>query len=120
MSLNGLTKIRYEKSFSRIIAADCFWVSEQHTSLVQSMTALLDYCSTARVLIVAGLHTGRGVLSHFFGVARENGLVSDEEGIQEKNVMDGTMRCWDENREEDVIERKKWLIIAKLKWEKAI
>jgi hypothetical protein len=81
------------------------------------MLELLDHTFTTRVLVVAGLHTGRNVLSHFFRIAEEKGLVADDEGINEMNVIDGTVRPWSEKRsEEDIVDRKKWLIISKLRW----
>jgi len=81
------------------------------------MAALLELSAAARILIVAGLHTGRSVISHFFHVAEERNLTADDEGIQERNVIDGSMRLWSpEKSDEDIVERKKWLIVAKLKW----
>src|SRR5579871_36877 len=115
-----LLMYRYQESFTRIISADCFWVSDQHVNLVQSIKLLLDRNPGARVLVIAGLHTGRSVLAHFFHIAEENGLISDEDGIEERSVIDGVARRWDEFRtDEDIIERKKWLIVAKLRWKVA-
>ena len=108
--------IRYRPSFSRIIAADCLWVSDRHVDLVRSMCSLLDYDTKSRVLVVAGLHTGRNVLSQFFRIAEEMGLYPDEDGIVENNLIDGKICKWrDYEVEEDTVERKKWLVIAKLK-----
>jgi EEF1A N-terminal glycine/lysine methyltransferase len=94
-----------------------FWVTDRHAPLVNSLLLLLERSSSARVLIVAGLHTGRVVMSHFFHTAQLNHLVPDDEGIVEQSVIDGSTRDWQEDRGvEDVVERKQWLIIVKLKW----
>ena len=112
---------RFQPSFSRIIAADCFWIPDRHVDLVRSMCSLLDVDTKSRVLVVAGLHTGRTVIAHFFRIAEEMGLIPDEDGIQEKNLIDGSFRRWQESIvEEDNVERKKWLVIAKLKRDKDI
>jgi len=108
---------RYRKSFSRIIAADCYWMSDQHEALVWSLTHFLEKSSAARVFMVAGLHTGRSVISNFFRVAGSRGLVPDDNGIEEHNVVNGITRGWEEERGiEDLVERKQWLVVARLKW----
>lgn len=89
---------------------------EQHSALVRSIVKLLQYSSSARVFIIAGLHTGRTILSSFFKVAESQGLVPDDYGVREYNVACGRDRPWTEERTEDEIERKQWLIIARLRW----
>jgi EEF1A N-terminal glycine/lysine methyltransferase len=108
---------RHRKSFSRIIAADCYWMSDQHDALVWSLTHFLEKSSTARIFVVAGLHTGRSVISNFFRVAGSRGLLPDDSGIEEHNVFNGITRGWKEGRGmEDLVERKQWLIVTRLKW----
>ena len=108
---------RHRKSFSRIIAADCYWMPDQHNALVWSLTHFLEKSSAARVFMVAGLHTGRSVISNFFRVAGSRGLVPDDNGIEEHNVVNGITRGWEDERGvEDLVERKQWLVVTRLKW----
>ncbi|TKA30989.1 hypothetical protein B0A50_01957 [Salinomyces thailandicus] len=101
--------------FTRILAADCYWMPGQHENLVRSMLHFLTLGSEGQVLVVAGFHTGRRKLAAFFHVAVELGLVVEE--IYEEDA-DGVRREWvterDEGRE-DPTERKKWLVIARLR-----
>jgi hypothetical protein len=55
--------------FTRILAADCYWLSGQHENLVRSMLHFLSLEPTARVFVIAGFHTGRARLANFFEVA---------------------------------------------------
>lgn len=79
------------------------------------MLHFLTLGSEGQVLVVAGFHTGRRKLAAFFHVAVELGLVVEE--IYEEDA-DGVRREWvterDEGRE-DPTERKKWLVIARLR-----
>jgi len=101
--------------FSRIIAADCFWMTEQHVSLAKSMLHFLSLRPEARVFAIAGFHTGRGKVAAFFDVAAQEGLQIEE--IYEEN-NEGQRREWLIERDggiEDHTNRKKWLVIARLK-----
>ncbi|KAH0563537.1 hypothetical protein GP486_001893 [Trichoglossum hirsutum] len=96
--------------FNVILAADVFWVPRQHRNLARSMLHFLSGGQPSKVFVVAGFHTGRANLARFFDVAVEEGLVV--EVILERDA-EGNERAWEEDREmEDVIERKKWLVIA--------
>ncbi|EME87717.1 uncharacterized protein MYCFIDRAFT_75560 [Pseudocercospora fijiensis CIRAD86] len=69
----------------------------------------------ARVLAIAGFHTGRLKLANFFDVAVSQGLEVEE--IYEEDV-NGSRREWVRERDggrEDPTARKKWLVIALLK-----
>jgi len=102
-------------SFTRILAADCYWMSGQHESLVQSMLHFLTLGADGRVFVVSGFHTGRARLANFFEVAVDAGL--DIEEIYEEDVG-GRRRTWEIERNggiEDVMERKRWLVVAQLK-----
>lgn len=46
-------------SFSRILAADCFWMPHEHENLVKSMLHMLSTSPSARIFCIAGFHTGR-------------------------------------------------------------
>lgn len=101
--------------FSRVIAADCFWMIEQHVSLVKSMLHFLSLRPDATVFAIAGFHTGRAKLAAFFDVAIQEGLRIEE--IYEEN-NEGQRRQWLSKRDgglEDHTERKKWLALARLK-----
>jgi EEF1A N-terminal glycine/lysine methyltransferase len=92
-------------------------VPERHEPLVSTLTHLLERSPTARVFVVAGLHTGRSVISNFFRIAGSRGLIPDDNGITEHNVVDGRERTWKEQRRtEDVVERKQWLVVSQLRW----
>lgn len=106
---------KHQHHFDRILAADCFWMSFQHSNLVASMLHFLTLDGSGRVFAIAGFHTGRAKLASFFDVAVEQGLHVDE--IYEENA-DGIRREWLKERDgglEDHNERKKWLVIAILK-----
>lgn len=96
-------------------------MSDQHVPLVDTITQLLERSSTARVFTVAGLHTGRSVLSNFFRVAVSKGLIPDDEDILEHNVTSEETRPWQAERiGEDIVERKQWLVVARLRWSNLI
>lgn len=101
--------------FSRILAADCYWLAGQHDNLVSSMLHFLSLEPSARIFVIAGFHTGRARLANFFEVAVENGLEADE--MYEEDDQ-GTRREWLPERDggrENHTERKKWLVICILK-----
>ncbi|KAI5370331.1 putative lysine methyltransferase, S-adenosyl-L-methionine-dependent methyltransferase [Septoria linicola] len=102
-------------SFQRIMAADCFWMPVQHAHLVKSMLHMLSLSPEARVLAIAGFHTGRANLAAFFDEAVAQGL--EMEDIYEEDA-DGVRREWLPERDggfENHTERKRWLVIAVLK-----
>jgi len=101
--------------FTRILAADCFWMPGVHEELAQSMLHFLSSDPSARVYAIGGFHTGRAKLAAFFDIAVEQGLEVEE--IFEENAV-GTRRPWEKVRDggrEHTTERKKWLVIAILK-----
>lgn len=101
--------------FDRILAADCYWMPGQHCNLARSMLNFLSLDPDARVLAIAGFHTGRAKLANFWDVAVEEGLAI--ELIYEEDAS-GQRREWAKERDggrENPTERKKWLAIAVLK-----
>ncbi|KAF2101371.1 hypothetical protein NA57DRAFT_34803 [Rhizodiscina lignyota] len=100
--------------FTRVLAADCLWMSYEHANLVKSMSHFLSLDTKARVHVIAGFHTGRAKVASFFqDVLSATDLII--ESIWECNT-DGRRRAWDASRpEDDSGERKKWLIVAVLK-----
>ena len=103
------------KRFTRILCADCLWMTGEHLSLVQSTLHLLSDKANSRVWVVAGFHTGRTAVVSFFDVASSAGL--ETEKIWERDV-NGNEREWlseKDGRRGDVTERSKWHVIAILK-----
>ena len=100
----------YKHHFTRILAADCFWMPNEHRSLVQSMLHFLSMAPGGRVFAVAGFHTGRTKLANFFDVAIREGLKIEEIYEEDDRAM---TREW--MKERDDPDRKKWLVIARLK-----
>ena len=101
--------------FTRILAADCYWMPGQHLNLVRSMLHFLSLVEESEVFCIAGFHTGRAKLAGFFDTAVEKGLEVAE--IYEEDA-EGRRREWRAERDggrEDHTERKKWLVIARLK-----
>lgn len=70
----------------------------------------------ARILCIAGFHTGRAKVAPFFEeVVSQQGLEVEE--IYEMDA-DGGRRPWAKERDggaENIGERKKWLVVARLR-----
>jgi len=100
--------------YTRILAADTLWLASQHTNLAQSMLHFLSPALEARLLVIAGFHTGRARMASFFEeTVGEEGLEVEE--IFEMDA-DGNRRVWKPNAPEELIgERKKWLVVARIK-----
>jgi hypothetical protein len=110
-----------EKSnyFTKIIAADCLWMPSQHRNLAHSITHFLSKeNSTACALVVAGFHTGRGIVADFFrqfSSSNGNNEVSGQLNIAEiyESDMQGNRRGWLESRaNEGREEAKRWCVVA--------
>jgi hypothetical protein len=116
----GSTNTPFESSgahsYTRILAADCLWMPWEHQSLAQSMLHFLTETPDARILCIAGFHTGRAKVAPFFEeVVPQQGLEVEE--IYEMKA-DGKRRPWAKERDggtENIGERKKWLVLARLK-----
>ena len=89
---------------------------EQHEALVKTLTCLLDYSPSSRILFISGLHTGRVVVANFLALAKSRDLIPTEERVTEYNTLDGRTRPWDTERVDDTVERKQWLVVAQLRW----
>ncbi|OJJ03548.1 hypothetical protein ASPVEDRAFT_134055 [Aspergillus versicolor CBS 583.65] len=103
--------------YTRIIAADCYWMSSQHKNLVRTMKWFL--APTGKVCVVAGFHTGRAIVAEFFQTAVKMGL--EVEKIYERDLNssleEGELRReWVNEREGEGVEnRRRWCVIAVLK-----
>lgn len=107
--------LQNQARFSRVLAADCFWMPWQHQNLARSMLHFLSHDPDSIVLAIGGFHTGRAKLAAFFEVAEEEGLCVEE--IYEEDA-NGVRRPWVKEKDggrEDVTERKRWLTIARLR-----
>ena len=60
--------------FDVVVLADCVWERFSHDILLRSIKELLARSKDARIYMVAGLHTGRSTLVHFFRHALAIGL----------------------------------------------
>ncbi|OJD17779.1 hypothetical protein AJ78_02131 [Emergomyces pasteurianus Ep9510] len=126
-------------SFTRIIAADCLWMREQHENLVQSILWFLapppllppssspspsrvnggDGLAGGIAWVVAGFHTGREIVASFFETAMSMGLVVER--IWERDV-NATYEEGEVTREwmpvrpgEGPENRARWCVVAFLK-----
>jgi nicotinamide N-methyltransferase len=77
---------------------------------------LLDRSASSRILFISGLHTGRTVVANFLDLAKSRGLIPTQEGVTERNTLDGRIRPWETQRADDSVERKQWLVVAQLRW----
>ncbi|KAL2819342.1 hypothetical protein BDW59DRAFT_165076 [Aspergillus cavernicola] len=101
-------------TYTRIIAADCYWMPLEHENLVRTMKWFL--APEGKVWVVAGFHTGRGILAGFFETAGRMGL--EVERIYERDLMSSgeCRRAWVSEREGEGLEnRKRWCVIALLR-----
>jgi hypothetical protein len=102
--------------YTRILAADCLWMLYEHENLAKSMLHFLADSPDAYILCIAGFHTGRAKVAPFFEeVIPQHGLEVEE--IYEMDA-DGVRRPWAKERDggrEDIGERKKWLVLARIR-----
>lgn len=115
--LDGPFAQKHKGAFTRIIAADCYWIRAQHENLVRTMKWFL--APGGKVWVVAGFHTGRAIVAGFFQTAMENGF--EIERIFERDLMakmeDGeeVRREWVPVREGEGPEnRGRWVVVAVL------
>ncbi|PYH95540.1 hypothetical protein BO71DRAFT_428928 [Aspergillus ellipticus CBS 707.79] len=115
---NDSWAVQNKGSFTRIIAADCYWMRSQHENLVRTMRWFL--APGGRVWAVTCFHTGRAIVTGFFETALQMGF--EIERIYERDLHssreDGgeVRRDWVPVREGEGPEnRKRWCVIAVLK-----
>lgn len=115
-SSNTAFEAAHAHKYTRILAADCLWMPHEHDSLARSMRHFLAHSPDARILCIAGFHTGRAKLAPFFEeTVPQEGL--EVEDIYEMKA-DGARRPWAKERDggrEDIGERKKWLVVARIR-----
>lgn len=88
----------------------------EHENLAESMLHFLSDVPDARILCIAGFHTGRAKVAPFFEeVVPQQGLEVEE--VFEMDA-DGRRRPWSRERDggtENIGERKKWLVLAQIR-----
>ncbi|KAH6889984.1 hypothetical protein B0T10DRAFT_44412 [Thelonectria olida] len=102
-------------AFDRIIVADCLWMPWQHANLHTSIAHFLRKTPEARCWVVAGFHTGRQKMRGFYEAEALRSIGLEVECIWERDC-NGEERPWETDREDDVTVRKRWLVVASLKW----
>lgn len=110
-----------QNAYTRIIAADCLWMASQHENLVRTMRWFLDEKDpSSRVWVVAGFHTGRGIVAGFFETATRMGMETEQIYERDLNAVteDGgeVKREWKPAREGEGPEnRQRWCVVAVLR-----
>ncbi|TDL26599.1 hypothetical protein BD410DRAFT_836464 [Rickenella mellea] len=91
------------RGFDLIIAADTLWNVTFHAPFVRSLALLLRKSPSARVHLIAGLHTGRYTLQAFFDMIGAEGVGMEVESVVECEVGgDGVnKREWKVDREDE-------------------
>ena len=105
----------FANRFTRVLSADCLWLSGEHENLAHSMLHFLSLEEGARVWVTAGFHTGRATVAHFFEVAGSLGLMVEH--IWERDVH-GEERAWmthSLNSMTNAADLNKWIVIATLR-----
>lgn len=111
----------HRNAYTRIIAADCFWMASQHENLVRTMRWFLDEADpNARVWVVAGFHTGRAIVAGFFETAVRLGMAVERIYERDLNAEaeDGgeVRREWKPARVGEGPEnRRRWCVVAVLR-----
>jgi hypothetical protein len=89
---------------------------QEHKALAQSMLHFLSYSPEATILCIGGFHTGRAKLAPFFEEVVPNAGLEIVDTFEMD--ADGKRREWRKERDggrEDIGERKKWLVLARLR-----
>lgn len=129
-SINGLVRnpSNSPAGFDIIIASDTLWNAALHRVFLISLSKLLRQTETARVHLVASLHTGRYTISSFLDLLNMQVGISgnsDNKRLKIERVMEydisisarGNTRSWMPDRGfEDDQERRRWIIWIELKW----
>ncbi|EQL28621.1 hypothetical protein RJZ56_006213 [Blastomyces dermatitidis] len=125
--------VENQASFTRIIAADCLWMRDQHENLVRSLLWFLAPPASspssspssspdvngAVAWVVAGFHTGREIVASFFETAVAMGLVVEkiwERDVNATSEEGEVTREWMSVRPEEGPEnRARWCVVAFLR-----
>lgn len=104
------------KKFDLVIAADTLWNPDLHVLFIDTLTRTLEHVDTARIHLVAGLHTGRYTIQSFLNQVVAAGF--SIESATEMESIGESKREWDLSRaaDEDEQERRRWVLWIVLKW----
>ncbi|KAL6309275.1 hypothetical protein BKA93DRAFT_746165 [Sparassis latifolia] len=104
--------------FDVIVAADTLWNPELHSRFIKSLHLTLKKSPSARVYLVAGLHTGCYAIDAFLRLAVDSGL--DVEEAVEREVNGNLSRPWclEVAETHDEQERRRWVVWIVLKWKR--
>jgi nicotinamide N-methyltransferase len=98
-----------DEGFDIVLAADTVWNPDLHGIFVETLSRTLRKTKEARVVLVAGLHTGRWTLRAFLERTKMEGL--EVRKLEERSVQGDLRREWAVERElEDEAERRNWVV----------
>ncbi|KAG6868737.1 hypothetical protein C0993_011316 [Termitomyces sp. T159_Od127] len=92
-------------AFDIVIAADTLWNPTLHTIFIQSLQMTLKRLPSARIHLVAGLHTGRYTIQSFLHAVQQAGF--ELESAQEKEVRGYQERAWHVRGDNDDKDRRR-------------
>ncbi len=95
-------------------------MQHEHDNLHRSMAHFLALDTAARALVVAGFHTGHGIVAAFFDEEELERVGLEVDYIAEVDVYGRCrkLRGVTGVPVEDIGEKRKWLVVATLKWGK--
>ena len=98
---------------------DTLWSPDFHHALLQSIIHVLSNAQPSECHILAGLHTGRGIVQLFIDKARASGLdvvVSEKHvGLDGEAVEDSNVGVIASVEEHEMVKRKKAVIVMRCK-----
>ena len=106
-----------DERFDRLIICDCLWLASQHENLASSTAHYLSSSAESCAIVIAGFHTGRGVVRDFFASAagEDTGGPLAISELYEVDV-DGARRAWVAERAgETKEEAKRWCVVGVLR-----
>lgn len=112
------------EGYDLILAADTLWNAASHGLFVDTLARLLRPSLGSRIHIIAGFHTGRYVISAFIrtlGLTRRvfpdgTPMCLQVARMEEREVNGEGRRSWDEGREDDEVERRRWIVWSEIHW----
>lgn len=100
--------------FDFVIAADTLWNSSLHSAFIKTLRTTLGRSASARVHLVAGLHTGRYTIESFLNMTRSAGF--ELESANEMETKGCSIRPWCIDKDIDNDESRKWIVWIVLRW----
>ncbi|KAG6918976.1 hypothetical protein DXG01_010215 [Tephrocybe rancida] len=111
---NASSIIGSDDGFDVVVAADTLWNPTLHTLFIQSLQLTLKKLPSARIHLVAGLHTGRYTIQSFLSAAQDAGF--HIESAVEKEVRGSQEKPWDVGGCDDEKDRRRWVVWIVLRW----